>query len=94
MENKKLSIAKVKSIGYNITNGIVLELEGYNYTHFVKPKNIKYGGKNCEISDLRTGGKIAFVYDTVASVRNLENVTIISDGIREIDLETGELIKW
>lgn len=86
-------IAKIESISYSIMNGIAVGLSGFPHLQFIKPENIKFGGQNCEIGDLRVGGKILFDYDTVSAVRDLGVVTIISDGIREVDTE-GKLIKW
>lgn len=60
---------------------------------FAKPNEIHYGGKNCEIADLVAGSKIKFETAGCESVREIKNITIISDGIREID-DAGNLIKW
>ena len=84
----------VESIGYSLTgNKLQLSLKGFPYLMFVKPEELHYGGKNCEISDIVVGSKISFYYDGVESVRAITNVTIMSDGIREVDDE-GNLIKW
>ena len=88
---KKTAI--IESIYYDLGNGIAISLKGWNYTQFIKPEELHRGGQNGEINTLVVGGKISFDYDTVNSVRNLKNVTIISDGIREVD-ENGKLIKW
>ena len=85
--------AIVESIGYSLSGKLQMSLRGYPHLMFVKPGELHYGGKNCEISQLVVGSKISFDYDSVESVRNITNVTILSDGIREVD-EEGNLIKW
>lgn len=83
----------VESIGYSLTGELQISLKGYPYLMFVKPEELHCGGKNCEISQLVVGSKIIFDYDSVEAVRRITNVTILSDGIREVD-EEGNLIKW
>lgn len=83
----------VESIGYSLSGKLQVSLKGYPYLMFIKPEEIHYGGKNCEISQLVVGSKIMFDYDSCEAVRWITNVTIMSDGIREVD-EDGNLIKW
>ena len=83
----------VKNIGYSLTGELQLSLKGCPYLIFVKPEELHYGGKNCEIAQLVVGSKIMFDYDGVEAVRHITNVTIMSDGIMEVD-EEGNLIKW
>ena len=91
--SEKRTVATIKNIGYSMMNGISVSLEGYPYLLFIKPENLKMGGKNCEISDLVVGGKIEYVGGHNTATRQLYNVTIISDTIREVDSD-GNLIKW
>lgn len=84
----------VTSIGYSVTNGSLrLSLKGYPYTMFAKPSEIHCGGKNCEIADLVVGSKIKFETTGCEAVREIKNIIIISDGIREVD-DAGNLVKW
>lgn len=84
----------VESISYSITNGIVVSVKGMRYnSYYIKPEQLKHGGNNCEISTIVVGSKIEFDGDINDKTRNLENVVILSDGIREVDTD-GNLIKW
>lgn len=62
-------------------------------TYYIKPEQLRCGGKNCEISTIVNGSKIEFDGDINDKTRNLENVVILSDAIREVDTD-GNLIKW
>jgi hypothetical protein len=86
----KRMTATITSISYDLVNGIGVELKGMDYIRHIKPSELHFGGKSCEISQLKKGGKIEF--DKPMGV-TLRNVTIISDGIREVDTD-GNLIKW
>lgn len=88
---KNFQTAIVESIEYHMSGQLALSLKGFPYVMFVYPKELHSGGKNCEVSELRIGSKIN--YENITVTRNLENVTIMSDGIREVD-EEGNLIKW
>lgn len=87
----KFQTAIVEAIEYQMSGELALSLKGHPYMMFVKPKELHSGGRNCEISQLRIGSKIS--YENITATRNLKNVTIMSDGIREVD-EDGNLIKW
>lgn len=86
--------ATIETISYDLMNGIALTLSGgWKYIYFIKPDELEFGGKNCEIKALCVGGKIAFDYNGNDAVRHLDNVMLLSDGIKEVDIE-GNLIKW
>ena len=91
--NEKRTVATVESIGFSIASGIKVTLSDRQYTHYIKPDQLKHGGKNCEIADLVIGSKIEFDCGVHPATRDLTNVIILSDGIREVDTE-GNLIKW
>ena len=91
--NKMRTIATVESIGFSIASGIKVTLSDRQYTHYIKPEQLKHGGKNCEIADLVIGSKIEFDCGVHPATRDLTNVIILSDGIKEVDVE-GNLIKW
>ena len=85
--------AYVNAISYNlIGKELCLSLSNFPYPMFVKPEEIHFGGKNCEIGELVVGSKISCEYSDNPT-RQLKNVIVMSDGIREVD-ENGTLIKW
>lgn len=84
----------VENISYSITNGIIVSIKGMRCnSYYIKPEQLKHGGKNCEISTLVKGSKIEFDSDINDKTRNLTNVIILSDGTREVDAK-GKLIRW
>lgn len=83
----------VECISFDVSGRLELSLLGFPYLMFVKPSELHRGGKNGEIKRLVVGSKITFEYSGVTSVRELRNVTILSDGTSEVD-EDGNLIKW
>lgn len=91
---KRMGKSIVKNIGYSLLDSsLELSLNDVPYLVFVTPSEIHFGGKNCEISQLVVGSKIKYELFDSAAVRNLTNVTVMSDGIREVD-DDGNLIKW
>ena len=81
----------VESISFSVLNGLELTFTGYNgVVYHVNPSNIKMGGKNCEINRFYVGCKLSF---EIGVVNSLENVVIMSDGVREVN-ENGELVKY
>ena len=89
----KRMISTITAISYSIINGIAVNLKEMSYTHYIKPSEIHYGGKNCEVGTLTVGSKIEHDAPSGKGVRQLANVIILSDGIREVDTD-GNLIKW
>lgn len=90
---KRLS-GTVKSVAYSITNGIAVSMDGMRHScYYIKPEELRHGGKNCEIADVVVGSKIEFDGEINDKTRELKSVTILSDAIREVDAE-GNLIKW
>lgn len=86
-----MTIAKILSLTYCLDKTITMELSNHAQLVHVRIDNIKHGGKNCEINTLKVGGKIA--YESIGKMNILTECTIISDGIREVDIE-GNLICW
>ena len=89
----KRMIATITAISYSITNGIAVNVQEMPYTYYIKPTDIHYGGKNCEVGTLTVGSKIEHDAPLGKGVRRLANVIILSDGIKEVDTD-GNLIKW
>ena len=92
---KEINVKKsiVESIAFDLRGDLTLSLKGFPYSMFVSPNELHYGGKNCEISQLVVGSKIKFETSGCEAVRQLYNVTVMSDGIREVD-DDGNLVKW
>lgn len=87
-----MTIAKILSLSYCLVDRtMTIGLSNHAQLVHVRIDNIKHGGKNCEINTLKVGGKIA--YESIGKMNILTECTIISDGIREVDIE-GNLIRW
>lgn len=90
---EKYYTATVESISFGIARKVLqLSLTGFNYMVFVDPNELHSGGKNCEIPKLCEGSKLKFKY-TGGAIRELHDVTVMSDDITEVDDE-GNLIRW
>lgn len=85
-------VAEVTDVSYSVMNGLCVSLVGYPYLYFINVNEIHSGGKNCEIQYLKKGGKIQFDNNINSKTRELHNVVILSDGIREVDVN-GKLIR-
>ena len=97
---KNYKKAEVLSVSYNLlSNRLMLTLKGYPYTLFVKIEEIHsakheepFAGQQSPLF-LRAGSIIKFLYDGNEAVREITDVTLMSDGITEVD-DNGKFIKW
>lgn len=90
---KERKIATVESIGYSLTGRLIVSLKERSYAHFIKPSEIHYGGKNCEVNTIEVGSKIEFDKDVHPAIRELHNVVVLSNRTKEVDTD-GNLIRW
>ena len=92
MYNTRLT-GEITSISYSLLHGIGVGLKGFAFNlYFIRPEELHFGGKNCELSQLVVGSKIEFNSNINPKTRNLYKVKILSDGIREVDTD-GNFIK-
>lgn len=97
---KNYKKAEVLSVSYHLLRGqLMLSLQGYPHTLFVNTEEINFAeheeafaGQQSP-SILRAGSIIKFLYDSTEAVRDITDVTLMSDGITEID-DDGKFIKW
>lgn len=101
---KKYYKEEVTSLSYDSNGEIELTFAHMDYIYFINPKDVKFGGQNCEIHNLRSrsrgidgrtlsGSIVLIPVDSISHLRSIKQMTVLSDGICEVD-ETGKLIKW